>query len=74
MEHQANNNVSSLGFYSADGFFQSITSLTTHSLEFVSKSRLELEDMLQENISLERYEKCAIIRDELIKRSSKSGV
>jgi len=59
---------SPLGFYSADGHFQQITSLTSRSLEFVSKSRLELEDMLQHNVLLERYEKCALIRDELLKR------
>lgn len=69
MEHNANNKAGGLGFFSADGFFQSITSVTTHSLEFVSKSRLELEDLLQENIALERYERCAVIRDELLKRS-----
>lgn len=68
---QNRNGVTNLGFYSADGFFQNISSLNSHSLEFVSKSRLELESMLQENISLERYEKCAVIRDELIKRASK---
>jgi len=64
------NKPSSLGFYSADGHFQQITSLTSHSLEFVSKSRLELEDLLKQNILLERYEKCALIRDELLKRSA----
>lgn len=63
------NKASSLGFYSTDGYFQQITTLTSHSLEFVSKSRLELEDLLQQNVLLERYEKCALIRDELLKRS-----
>jgi hypothetical protein len=68
---QNNNGLAKLGFYSADGFFQPLTSLTTNSLEFVSKSRLELEAMLQENIAFERYEKCAVIRDELLKRAGK---
>lgn len=63
------NKASSLGFYSTDGFFQQLNSLTSHNLEFVSKSRLELEDLLKQNELLERYEKCAIIRDELLKRS-----
>ena len=65
---QNSNTTSPLGFYSADGHFQQITSLTSRNLEFVSKSRLELEDMLQQNVLLERYEKCALIRDELLKR------
>ncbi|WP_158824857.1 hypothetical protein [Mucilaginibacter lacusdianchii] len=68
---QNNSGLTNLGFYSADGYFQNITTLTTNTLEFVSKSRLELEAMLQENVELERYEKCAIIRDELIKRTGK---
>lgn len=63
------NKASSLGFYSTDGFFQQLNSLTSHSLEFVSKSKLELEDLLKQNLLLERYEKCAMIRDELSKRS-----
>jgi hypothetical protein len=61
MEHNTNAS-SALGFYSADGFFQNVQSLTTQSLEFVSKS-------LDENVHLERYEKCAQIRDEIIKRA-----
>jgi len=62
------NKATSLGFESTDGFFQQLTSLKTHNLEFVSKSRLELEDLLKHNILLERYEKCALIGDELLKR------
>lgn len=65
---EQNNNAPALGFYSADGFFQQITSLSAHNLEFVSKSKLELENLLQQNLLLERYEKCALIRDELVKR------
>jgi hypothetical protein len=68
MEHNTNAS-SALGFYSADGFFQNVQSLTTQSLEFVSKSLYELELMLDENVHLERYEKCAQIRDEIIKRA-----
>ncbi|QJD94694.1 hypothetical protein HH214_01805 [Mucilaginibacter robiniae] len=62
------NPTQSLGFFSADGFFQPISVLTANSLEFVSKSKLELEDLLQDHLLHERYEKCAIIRDELLKR------
>jgi hypothetical protein len=68
MEHNTNA-ASVLGFYSADGLFQNISSLNSTSLEFVSKSSYELELMLDENVILERYEKCAQIRDEIIKRA-----
>ena len=68
MEYNTNG-TSALGFYSTDGFFQQVQSLTTQSLEFVSKSLYELELMLDENVYLERYEKCAQIRDEIIKRA-----
>jgi hypothetical protein len=64
------NKAPSLGFYSTDGFFQQLTSLKPHNLEFVSKSRLELEDLLKQNVLLEHYEKCALIRDELLRRSA----
>jgi hypothetical protein len=64
-----NNGASALGFYSADGFFQQLGSLTSRNLEFVSKSRLQLEAMLKDNLACENYEKCAVIRDELIKRA-----
>jgi len=59
----------SLGFYSADGNFQAVSSLTTSNLEFVSRSLYELEVMLDENVRMERYEKCAQIRDEIIRRA-----
>lgn len=59
----------SLGFYSADGNFQPVSSLTTSNLEFVSRSLYELEVMLDENVRMERYEKCAQIRDEIIRRA-----
>jgi protein-arginine kinase activator protein McsA len=68
MEHNTNG-TSALGFYSTDGFFQQVHSLTTQNLEFVSKSLYELELILDENVYLERYEKCAQIRDEIIKRA-----
>ena len=64
------NKATSLGFESTDGFFQQLTSLKTHNLEFVSKSRLELEDLLKQSVLSEHYEKCAAIRDELLKRKS----
>lgn len=65
---QNGSNSSALGFYSADGYFQPMNAITSHSLEFVSHSQIELEAMLQTNVALERYEKCAAIRDELAKR------
>ncbi len=58
-----------LGFYSPDGYFQPITALNTANLEFVSKTLYELEQMLDKNVELENYEKCALIRDEIIKRA-----
>ena len=63
------NAIPKLGFYSTDGFFQNVSSLNIASLEFVSKSNYELELMLDENLHFERYEKCAQIRDEIIKRA-----
>ncbi|UFH52784.1 hypothetical protein [Spirosoma sp. KNUC1025] len=68
MEQQHPTDPSQWGFISPDGFFQPISSLTTHNLELVSKSMNELQAMLQENIDLEKYEKCAFIRDEINKR------
>ncbi|GAB2692208.1 hypothetical protein GCM10027037_14460 [Mucilaginibacter koreensis] len=62
-------NSSRFGFISADGYFQQISTLTTAGLEYVSKSRQELNLLLQENVEKENYEACAIIRDELIKRN-----
>lgn len=69
MEQQNTDNTSRFGFISADGYFQKIGTLTVASLEYVSKSRTELERLLQENIQVENYEVCAIIRDEIIKRT-----
>ena len=66
---QTNRPNSTLGFYSPDGYFEPITALNTVNLEFVSKTLYELEQMLDENIRLEYYEKCALIRDEIIKRA-----
>jgi hypothetical protein len=66
---QTNRPNSTLGFYSPDGYFQPITALSTASLEFVSKTLYELEQMLDHNVQLEHYEKCALIRDEIIRRA-----
>lgn len=71
MEQQNTNNTR-YGFISADGYFQQISSLTTAGLEYVSKSRNELELLLNENVAKENYEACAIIRDELIRRNSRA--
>jgi len=68
MEQQNTNNASRYGFISSDGYFQQIGTLTVAGLEYVSKSRPELELLLHENVENENYEACAIIRDELIKR------
>lgn len=56
------------GFFSPEGFFQPLHTLTARELEFVSKSVPELEDELRLNVRRERYETCALIRDELAKR------
>ena len=66
---QQNTNTGRYGFISADGYFQQISTLTSASLEYVSKSRNELEVLLQENVQKENYETCAVIRDELIRRA-----
>ena len=68
MENNNATDLSQWGFMSSDGFFQTISSLTTQSLEYVCKSINELEAMLEEYVELEKYEKCAIIRDEINKR------
>lgn len=68
MENNNTTGLSQWGFMSSDGFFQAINSLTTQSLEYVCKSINELEALLQENVELEKYEKCAVIRDEINKR------
>ena len=57
-----------LGFVSSDGFFQPISSLTVAGLEYVSHSKRQLEELLNEKLLLEEYEECALIRDELSKR------
>ena len=56
------------GFFSPEGFFQPLHALTPRELEFVSKSVPELNDELKTNVQRERYETCALIRDELTKR------
>lgn len=56
------------GFVSPDGNFQSITTLTTRGLEYVSKTMAELQALINQYIITEEYEKCAIIRDEISKR------
>ncbi|WP_342648661.1 hypothetical protein [Mucilaginibacter sp. CSA2-8R] len=66
---QINRPNSTLGFYSPDGYFQPIAALSTANLEFVSKTLYDLEQMLDHNIHLEHYEKCALIRDEIIRRA-----
>ncbi|WP_462265438.1 hypothetical protein [Mucilaginibacter sp.] len=67
---QQNTNSSRFGFISADGYFQQINTLTTANLWYVSKSRHELNLLLQENLMKENYEACADIRDELMKRGA----
>ena len=63
-----NEKANKLGFYSSDGFFQAVSSLSIQQLEFVSKSHNELNDLLNHYINLQSYEKCAVIRDEINKR------
>jgi hypothetical protein len=73
MESNSPNSAPEWGFFSSDGFFQPLRSLTTRGLEFVSRSTNELHLLLDENIARERYETCALIRDELQKRVSQSA-
>ncbi|MBN8822020.1 MULTISPECIES: hypothetical protein [unclassified Spirosoma] len=68
MEQHDTPKPNSLALVRTDGFGKPIHALSTQHLEFVGKSVNELEAMLQEAISLELYEKCALIRDELHKR------
>jgi hypothetical protein len=58
------------GFTSPDGFYQPLHLLTTQSLEYAGRSLAELEELMRENIALEKYEVCALIRDEISKRIS----
>lgn len=58
------------GFTSPDGFYQPIHLLTTQNLEYAGKSLTELEELMQQNIAQEKYEVCALIRDEINKRVS----
>lgn len=57
-----------MGLFSPDGFFQTFEDLSVASLDYVSRSSAELEDLLLEKIELEEYEECARIRDELQRR------
>ncbi|RVU02423.1 hypothetical protein EOD41_00340 [Mucilaginibacter limnophilus] len=56
------------GLYSHDGTVIPLSALTAASIEYVNYSITQLENMLQENIVTEQYEKCAGIRDELSRR------
>jgi protein-arginine kinase activator protein McsA len=71
MEKENKNFETPSGFYSTDGFFHEMSSLSVSDLEYVSKSLIELECLLAENIALENYEKCAEIRDQIIKRTAR---
>lgn len=64
MQHEE----SKWGLISPDGYFQPISSLTSATLEYASKSLDQLQVLLLENIEIEAYEKCAVIRDEINKR------
>lgn len=57
-----------IGLFSTDGYFQGLENLTVASLEYVSRSKEELIQLLQEKIESEEYEDCALIRDELVRR------
>ena len=56
------------GFFSPDGLFLPVSGLNTDNLEYASTSNAQLEILLQEYIASERYEQCAVIRDELLRR------
>ncbi len=57
------------GFLSGDGFFQPVRALTIAGLEYASKTKAELQRLLEEKVQQERYEECCIIRDELSRRN-----
>jgi len=72
IDHRAMNkkrNKQTLGLISRDGFFQPVSTLNVAGLEYASKSKAELREILEEKVKNEQYEDCALIRDELIKRS-----
>lgn len=56
------------GFFSPEGFFQPLHTLTVRQLPFVCKSISQLEEEMHHNLQCEEYETCALIRDELAKR------
>lgn len=56
------------GLLSGDGYFQPISDLSIEALEYVSKTKEELEVLLEEKEQKEEYEECCLIRDELSKR------
>lgn len=54
---------------SSEGYFQTISTLNSSTLEYACKSRAELYKILEEKARAEQYEICAIIRDEINKRN-----
>ncbi|MCJ8208689.1 hypothetical protein MUY27_03150 [Mucilaginibacter sp. RS28] len=68
MNHEQTSSASSWGFLSSDGKFLPVSALTTKSLEYASKSIIELQQLIESYILTEEYEKCAVIRDEIIRR------
>ncbi|RFZ84751.1 hypothetical protein DYU05_03860 [Mucilaginibacter terrenus] len=57
------------GFYAADGTIVPISALTASGLKYLEYSATQLKHLLEEKIREERYEQCANIRDELLRRA-----
>ncbi|WDF56256.1 hypothetical protein [Mucilaginibacter sp. KACC 22063] len=69
MNSEQTSNAPSWGFMSPDGYFQTISKLNTILLEYVCKTTDELHSLIEKYIITEEYEKCAVIRDEILRRA-----
>lgn len=56
-------------FTAAEGHFTSMPSLALAGFEYLSKTVAELQDLRKGYLIAEKYEKCALIRDEIAKRT-----
>ncbi|TWR26191.1 oligoendopeptidase F family protein [Mucilaginibacter achroorhodeus] len=60
-----------LGFHSADGAIVPLAELNVNSLPYIGLTSVQLYHLLEQKISREHYEECALIRDELSRRTVK---
>lgn len=70
MNHEQQSSPSQWGFVSPDGKFLPVASLTSLNLEYASRSLAELNLLINDYSRAEAYEKCAVIRDEILRRSA----